>query len=448
MIEFFRELPGLRSGIGRSFILYILLFSSIVTFIGTGLQLYFDFNRDLKSIHTTFKQVESSYLNSITNSLWLMDNKLLQIQLEGILRLPDVQFIEVRKDGEILHMVGTLQSKSIIEQTTPLVFIYDGQAIHLGEMHVVASLKGIYARIFDRVLVILSIQTIKTFLVSLFIFLIFYQLVGRYIIHMASFVESICFEPTDQPLRLDRKSKTGKPDELDLLVTSFNQMQENLIKDIIRREITEKELRQSEKDLKASQQIAHLGSWHLDLATNQVIWTEELYKMYGFDPTLPPPPYTEHMKLFTPESWEKLSTSVAKTIETGIHYELELQTIREDGGNGWMWVQGVAVKDSEGNAIGLWGAAQDITDRKNVQIKIYEKEKDLRLSLDAAKAGTWKWDILTGEVIWDDQMQRIFGLEPGKFDGTFDAWKERVHPDDIQSAEKNTLEALNHGKEV
>ncbi len=49
--------------------------------------------------------------------------------------------------------------------------------------------------------------------------------------------------------------------------------------------------------------------------------------MYGFDPTLPIPPYTEHMKLFTPESWEKLSTSLARTSETGIPYELELETV-------------------------------------------------------------------------------------------------------------------------
>ncbi len=138
-------------------------------------------------------------------------------------------------------------------------------------------------------------------------------------------------------------------------------------RDITDRKQAEMALRQSEKDLRASQQIAHLGSWRLDVATNQVIWTEELYKMYGFDPALSPPPYTEHMKLFTPESWERLSTSLEKTRETGTPYELELETVREDGSNGWMWVRGEAIKDSEGNTIGLWGAAQDITARKQVE---------------------------------------------------------------------------------
>ena len=134
--------------------------------------------------------------------------------------------------------------------------------------------------------------------------------------------------------------------------------------DITERKQAEKALIRSEKELKKAQQITHIGSWNLDLKTNEVIWTEELYKMYGFDPSLPPPPFTEHKKLFTPESWELLSSSIARTMETGIPYELELQTVRIDGTNGWMWVRGETILDPAGKLAGLWGAAQDITQRK------------------------------------------------------------------------------------
>ncbi len=77
------------------------------------------------------------------------------------------------------------------------------------------------------------------------------------------------------------------------------------------------------------------------------------------------------MKLFTPESWERLSVALAKTAETGIPYELELNTIREDGTYGWMWVHGRAVLDEHGRIIGLKGVAQDISERK-----LAEQEKD------------------------------------------------------------------------
>lgn len=147
--------------------------------------------------------------------------------------------------------------------------------------------------------------------------------------------------------------------------------------DISDRKMAEEALRKSENDLNRAQEITHIGSWRLNKATNEVVWTKELYRMYGFDPTLPPPPFTEHEKLFTPGSWELLSMSLAYTSETGIPYELELKTIRKDNTNGWMWVRGEAEFDSEGKIVGLWGAAQDITERKTIEEKLRESEKNL-----------------------------------------------------------------------
>lgn len=133
-------------------------------------------------------------------------------------------------------------------------------------------------------------------------------------------------------------------------------------------------LQKSTDLLRNAQQVSKIGSWELDLKTNEVVWSEELYKMYGFDPTLPVPPYTEHMKLFTPESWEQLSSSIALTSEQGIPYEIELTTIRKDGSHGWMWVRGEAVFDEQKNIIGLRAVAQDITAKKkeNQYLKLLE----------------------------------------------------------------------------
>lgn len=136
-----------------------------------------------------------------------------------------------------------------------------------------------------------------------------------------------------------------------------------IFSDITERREMALQLQQNNDDLLASQKIAHLGTWRLDLATNNVVWSKELYKMYGFDPTVPPPPYTEHMKLFTPESWSELSRALEKTRTTGDPYELVLELVAKDGSNGWMWVRGEAVKDSSGNITNLWGAAQDISER-------------------------------------------------------------------------------------
>jgi PAS domain S-box-containing protein len=148
--------------------------------------------------------------------------------------------------------------------------------------------------------------------------------------------------------------------------------------DVTERKKAEDALRRMVKDLGETQRIAHIGSWHLDLATSQVVWTEELFKMYGFDPLLPVPPYTEHMKLFTPESWERLSGALAHTLQTGAPYTLELEIVRKDGSTGWLWARGEPEVDAAGKTVGLWGAAQDITEHKKTELLLQAQLDELQ----------------------------------------------------------------------
>ncbi len=155
--------------------------------------------------------------------------------------------------------------------------------------------------------------------------------------------------------------------------------------DITERKKAEEKLLRSEKELKRAQQITHIGSFHIDLLTNQVTWTEELYKMYGFDPKLPPPLLNESQNLFTPESWHLLSTSIANTSETGTPYQIELKTIRKDGNNGWMWARGDAIINTEGKITEIWGTVQDITERKQIEDEL-QKAKERAEEADHLKS--------------------------------------------------------------
>jgi PAS domain S-box-containing protein len=61
---------------------------------------------------------------------------------------------------------------------------------------------------------------------------------------------------------------------------------------------------------------------------------------------------------------------------------------------------------------------------------VSELADHLVLALDAGDLGTWRWDIATGVTTWDPTLERLFGLAPGTFAGTFDAWVDLLHPDD------------------
>ncbi len=145
--------------------------------------------------------------------------------------------------------------------------------------------------------------------------------------------------------------------------------------DITDRKKTEKEIFRKNEEIKRVQEMASIGSWYLDIETNEVTWTDELYKMYELDPKKPIPLYNDHMKLYTKESWNRLSGALLETKETGKPYELELEFVKEDGSNGWMWVKGEQIKNKNNLVVGIWGAVQDITERKRIENELKEAKK-------------------------------------------------------------------------
>ncbi len=207
----------------------------------------------------------------------------------------------------------------------------------------------------------------------------------------------------------------------------------------------EEQLRKSENHLKEIQEISHVGSWVLDVETNEVTWTEELYKIYGFDPSLPPPPYPEHGKLFTKDSWELLTQSLTKTVEQGIPYELELETIRENNSNGWMWVRGEAKKDNTGKTIALHGAAQDITARKQMELKLREEQEFSQKITDLSPAGIYIYNLEKGTnefmnsqytEILGYTMEEINNMDASEFFNLF-------HVDDAENIQKHMQNVAN-----
>ena len=83
---------------------------------------------------------------------------------------------------------------------------------------------------------------------------------------------------------------------------------------------------------------------------------------------------------------------------------------------------------------------------KQAKNSLQENEERLKEAQRIAHLGNWEWDIVQNELIWSDEIYRIFGLEPQEFDATYEAFLKAVHPDDREFVEKSVDEALNEGK--
>ena len=98
--------------------------------------------------------------------------------------------------------------------------------------------------------------------------------------------------------------------------------------DITERKDNEESLRRKEMELKEAQRLAGVGSWHWEPDTDTVVWSEELSRIAGRDPSSPPANYKEHSQLYTSESWGRLRGVVEAALPNGTPYELDLEMIR------------------------------------------------------------------------------------------------------------------------
>ncbi len=75
-------------------------------------------------------------------------------------------------------------------------------------------------------------------------------------------------------------------------------------------------------------------------------------------------------------------------------------------------------------------------------------DERLRLALEAGAMGTWAWDVASAKVTWDEPMEARYGLAPGTFPGTFDAFLRLVHPNDVDAARRRIEAALLAGEDL
>lgn len=88
---------------------------------------------------------------------------------------------------------------------------------------------------------------------------------------------------------------------------------------------------------------------------------------------------------------------------------------------------------------------RDVTGVAALEEELRESEARLRLAQDAARLGSWEWEIATARVQWSDTLQELHGLPPGSFEGTFEAFARDIHPEDLPVVQAAIERALATG---
>ena len=218
--------------ISKRLIVYIILFSSVITAFVTVIQLYYEYVEDKSLLDSNIKNINTGYREGITNAVWLDDKVQLDSILEGVVALPDIEYIEVRVNNKRYSSRGTAVKSNVLSSSFPLHYRHDNKMLTIGETYVEANLSAIYRRLIHHAWAILGLNAIKTFIVAIFMYFIFNRLVVTRLEALSNFVRQYDIHGLSDGANPLPVTGNTYPDEITQIATALNTMQSQLSRSI------------------------------------------------------------------------------------------------------------------------------------------------------------------------------------------------------------------------
>ena len=204
-------------------------------------------------------------------------------------------------------------------------------------------------------------------------------------------------------------------------------------------------VRESEERLRVALEAGRLGGFEWDLKSGRNPWFGEKYALLGMTPADRSGTAQDFWDRVHMEDVDQLRKAIEIAKQNRGGFECEFRVVWPDGTVHWLRSVGRFSYAPDGQAQRLLGISMDITERKRTHEALRESEERLRLAQEAAHVGVFEWDVQKNRNYWSPEMERIFGLNPGSFGGTFEAWLEHVHPDDREHLEQQAVRHFQEG---
>ncbi len=414
-----------KSPLAQHLILYIILFSSIVTLLTTAAQLFIDYRKDISLIDKELSQIKEVHLPSISEALWVSNERLLQTTAEGLINLRDIEYIEIIGDGQPLIAVGSKPNAANIQVSYPVSYTNNGENFVIGELIVNAGLAGVYSRLFQRAWTILLSNALKTALVAFFMYYLFYNSMTKHIFKAVEFAKSMPLDGSGDEFDYDRSTnRKGYFDELDELRNSLLAMKEGLAESSRLAKEQQKKLELDAERFSYWKQSTLVGVLHVTADGSILDANETVRRLLGF--TLSEIKAMDWRDLLPTASNRLKQVQMQKLFDTGYWNPHETEFLTKSRQTIPVLIGGTTNK---ADASDLTIFLVDLTKQQLMQIKLQENQKILSLALDTSSDGIWDWNIETDRVVYSAEWMERLGYEEHEVVPTIDFLHGLIHPE-------------------